>query len=37
MVTHHVSYCELFDEVIDREPNLDTVAVELFEKVLFVE
>ena len=37
MVTHHVSYCELFDEVIDREPNLDTVAVEVFEKVLFVE
>ena len=37
MINHHVRYCEIFDRYIARDPQLDDVPVELFEKVLVVE
>ena len=37
MISHHVSYCDVFDGFIDREPCLDAISIELFEDVLHVE
>ena len=36
MINHHVTYCDIFDQYIARDPELDWVTVEQFEKVLLV-
>ena len=37
MLNHHVTYCDIFDQYIARDPQLDDVTVELFNRVLVVE
>ena len=36
MVKHHVSYCDLFDGYVDRDPTPSAIPIKLLEKVLKV-
>ena len=37
MIKNHVTYCDIFDQYIARDPELDWVTIEQFEKALVVE